>query len=403
MLDRFLQPKHALYFLIVFAFIKYTVYFGAMVSGYDEYTVGGDFNAFWTAAGAILNGDALTLYAPDGLQTVMKEDFPDRHIEGLHWQYPPHAALIFSPIGTLPFFVAYGLWFLIGLAVFAVAMGSISNRDHVWMALLATGPVSVAFGTGQTSLITTGLLLLSVFFAKKRPVIAGLAAALLTIKPQLGIFLPLVFICGGHWRAFAVAALASLALWFGSAALLGVDVWRAFFERIFAVTGWIGDGIMPHHKMLSIHSALLQAAIPQAIADSVSGICALCGVGIVVWVCRKTNDPRWRYAVVSATTVLILPYSWFYEFVILVPAIWFVVRQGYRSGWLIYERESVAFLVLFFVLVPGPEMTVGLSMSFVCAVGAAVIIARRVNYELRPAARRSAIMHADKFPVPKLG
>ena len=267
MLDKYLQPKPATLFVLVVACIQYLLFVKLLLAPSGGFVTGGDFVVFWPAAQAILDGNMTALYVGDGMHEAMLHYHPEGAIEQLTWQYPPHAGLIFSPIGLLPFSLAYALWFAVGVAAFAGAL-TVANVDRrAVLVLVLTSPIFLAMITGQIVLLVTSLMLVSVFWAKSRPILAGLAAALLTIKPQLGIFLPLVFIAGGHWRAFVSAAVFSLTLWLGSAAILGVETWIAFFERLGLVSDLVSDGVMPYRRMLNIYAASSFALLPKAVAS----------------------------------------------------------------------------------------------------------------------------------------
>ncbi|MEL7239255.1 MAG: hypothetical protein AAGK78_10360, partial [Planctomycetota bacterium] len=59
----------------------------------------------------------------------------------------------------------------------------------------------------------------------------GLAAALLTIKPQLGVLLPIAYLAGGYWRAFFYAAFGSIAFaGAATAAGLAAGFWKGLDE-----------------------------------------------------------------------------------------------------------------------------------------------------------------------------
>lgn len=382
MLDKYLQPKPALLFLFVMAGIQYLMYFKMVFWPDSEFVAGGDFIVFWPAARAFLDGSLISLYVGDGMHDAMLKYYPKAAMEGLTWQYPPHASLLFSPIGLLPFPIAYGIWSSLSIAAFIGALYVAKVDRRVILILLLTSPIFLAFITGQIVLFVTSLMLLAIFWAKPRPVLAGLAAGLLTIKPQLGIFLPLVFIAGGHWRAFASAAIFSLALWLGSAALLGLDVWIAFFERIGLVSDQVADGAMPYQRMLNVYAASSFALVPQAVAYAITAVAALIAAVAIFWTCRKTENPRWRYAVLAVSTLLVTPYSWYYELAVVLPAIWFVLERGYRKGWLDYERETAAVLLVSSLWLPGPEFVTWISLPFLVMVATSVLVYRRVWFEL---------------------
>ncbi len=56
------------------------------------------------------------------------------------------------------------------------------------------------------------MLLGSLVLVPQRPILAGVLAGLLTIKPHLGLILPFCFIAGGHWRTFVSASITVIVL-----------------------------------------------------------------------------------------------------------------------------------------------------------------------------------------------
>ncbi len=381
-LERYFQPNLAFTLILVMAAFQYAILALYIFGGTSGFVVGGDFVAFWSAARETLNGDLAALYASDGLEAAIQMHRPEASVDGLTWQYPPHASLIFAPIGLLPFEAAYALWCGLGLAAFAAVLHSDGVRGRALAALMATLPVLIVLNTGQNALFTASLMLLAVFNSRSRPILAGLAAAVLTLKPQLGILLPVIFLAGGHWRAFAVAAVGSLGLWLGSALALGVETWRAFFEFLGIVSGSVTDGAMPLYKMVNVYAAARLAWVPDALATVLAGVSYLAALVAVVWTCRKTDDPKWQYSVVASATLLTAPYSMYYELVLLVPALWFVAARAHRFGWLNWERESLAALVLLTLFLPGPATQVGASLCFLASILAGGVVFRRIRAEV---------------------
>ena len=171
-LERYFEPKPAFTIILVMAAFQYAVLALFILGGSPGFVVGGDFVAFWSAARETLNGNLAALYAPDGLEAAIQLHRPEVAVDGLTWQYPPHASLIFAPIGLLPFEAAYALWCGLGLAAFASVLHSVGVRGRALAALLATLPVLVVLNNGQNALFTASLMLMAVSHAKTRPMLA---------------------------------------------------------------------------------------------------------------------------------------------------------------------------------------------------------------------------------------
>lgn len=378
-LERLFQPHRAFFIVLALALSQYSVLVISVASGTPDFVLGGDFVAFWSAAREILDGNLIRLYAPDGLDAAIAAHRPEIDGSKLFWQYPPHASLIFAPIGLLPFTVAYALWCALGLSVFTAMLIRIGLKGRTLIAALATIPVLIALDTGQNSLFTGSLLLAAVVYAKPRPVLAGLAAGLLTIKPQLGILLPIFFIANGHWRAMLTAAAFSIALFGWSYLQAGAESWTAFFAYLGMSSDKVAHGIMPLYKMVNALSAARLAWIPQGPAIALAGLMFAAGIYAIIWTSRRTSDARWQYAVVATMTLLATPYSMYYELVLLVPALAFVVLQGDRTKWLAFERESIAGLMFISLFLPGPATQIGVSLGFIFCLVASMIVLRRIR------------------------
>jgi len=378
-IERLSRPRFAFLLVMAVAITQYAVWVILVLSGGPDFILGGDFVAFWCAARETLAGNLVDLYTADGVDAAILKHRPDIELTGLTWQYPPHASLIFSPIGYLPFMLAYALWCGLGLTVFTTVLISIGLKGRFLLAVLAMAPVMIALNTGQNALFTGSLLLVAVFYAKPRPVLAGLAAGLLTIKPQLGVLLPVFFLASGHWRAFLVAAIVSILLCGWSYLVVGAEGWIAFFTFLGIISDSVSNGIMPLYKMVNVYSAARLAWLPEIIVLALAGLTLAASICAIVWTSRNTDDARWHYAVLATMTLLTTPYSMYYELVLIVPALAFVVLHGAQTRWLSWERESVAALMLISVTLPGPETQVGLSLGFIVCLAASAIVIRRLH------------------------
>lgn len=378
-IERLSRPHFAFLLVMAVAITQYAVWTITVLTGGPDFILGGDFVAFWCAARETLAGNLVDLYTPHGVDAAIQKHLPDIELTGLTWQYPPHASLIFSPIGYLPFLLAYALWCGLGLTVFTTVLISIGLKGRFLLAVLAMTPVMIALINGQNALFTGSLLLVAVFYAKPKPILAGLAAGLLTIKPQLGVLLPIFFLASGHWRAFLVAAIVSILLCGWSYLVVGAEGWTAFFTFLGVVSDSVSTGTMPLYKMVNVYSAARLAWLPEILVLALAGLTLAASLCAIVWTVRNTDDARWHYAVLATMTLLTTPYSMYYELVLIVPALAFVVLHGAQSRWLSWERESIAVLMLISTTLPGPETRVGVSLGFIICLVACVIVLRRLH------------------------
>ncbi|MEO1554564.1 MAG: hypothetical protein AAFR82_11595, partial [Pseudomonadota bacterium] len=93
--DRIFDPKLAFMAVLAIAVSQYAVFVAALFGVSADYTFGGDFAAFWSAARETLEGGMAGLYAPEGLDRAILMESHDIVLEGLSWQYQTHSTLIF--------------------------------------------------------------------------------------------------------------------------------------------------------------------------------------------------------------------------------------------------------------------------------------------------------------------
>ncbi len=388
-LEPYLTPERAFIVLVAMGAVRLLVYILSLILDNPDMVLGGDFVAFWAAGRETLAGQMAALYAPDGMFKAISTHRPEltELSASLSWQYPPHSTLIFSPMGYLPFAHAYILWCICGIVAYSFALKQLNVPPKALIALLTSSVVYCAWLTGQNGLFTATLLMVAVLFMDKRPVMAGLAAAMLTVKPQLGLLLPIAYLAARAWVPLITASLASLILWGASALIAGPDVWFAFFGSVLNVGGLVETGLMPLFKMVNVFSTLRLAGLPTEFAGPASLALFMAVAGLIFWVWQRTQDLELRFASIGVCTLMVAPYAFFYELTFALPAVFIIAKRGYTSGWLTYERLTIAILILLSTLLPGPEIRSGISLAFVCLLITACLVFRRLIAELRAPSR----------------
>lgn len=191
--------------------------------------VGRDFLNIWMYGRAAWQADPQRYYDMDSylaaLGPVVGAGYP-----GQLWSYPPVAMLIAAPFGLLPYLPALALWTMCGTVAFLVAL-RLWTRAWPIVALPLVAPAALlGIMSGQFALFAAAIVLTVLRWRDSRPWLAGALVGLLLVKPQLGLLFPILFLATRNWRAFAAAALSSLALVAIVALLWGVDIWRIYIE-----------------------------------------------------------------------------------------------------------------------------------------------------------------------------
>lgn len=320
---------------------------GVVVS--ETGVVGGDFLAFYTAGDFARAGEALSAYDYDAFDARLKELAPLGEL-GMMWQYPPAMFFITAPFAMLPYKLSYLIWSALGWSALLLALRSLDIRGPAfWLLGFSVVCVSV-IDNGQISLATAALLFLSVYDPKRRWLAAGIAAGLLTIKPQLGLLLPLAFAAAGAWRTIAVAALVAVMLHAPSYLVFGAEGWREFFHAAARLNADVtGPGQhTPPNGMTTLFGQLRVLGAPSQIAVAAQYMLTAALVAVVALVWRRPGDALGKAALICAGAIVASPYAYSYEMaVLLLPALYMAREAGdYRAPQALFVIGATVWLAL---------------------------------------------------------
>lgn len=316
-----------------------------------------DFVAFQAAARLALGGEAAAAYDPERLREVQAEilGIPPGDIVGfLGWLNPPHYFFLVMPFGPPPYAWAWSGWILFCVGVLAAAVRSVMPGPAALVALLGTPSVLVSLGVGQNGALIAALLAWTLALLDRRPLAAGLALGLLTIKPQFGLLFPLLLALTGRWRAFGAAALAASAAMAASWLAFGTETWRAFLPAVSGTADrYLAPGSDALARIQSVHAWVMLETGEPALAWALHGLVALAVVAVVLrlWLRRPEGPEEARAAAAIAGAFLVTPYAWTYDTPALGVAALFLARAARRDGWLAGEKALLILACAAIVLV----------------------------------------------------
>src|SRR6516165_7032816 len=284
------------------------------------YLVGRDFANTWVGAQLALTGDSQAYFAADSYNRLLAEKFGAGY--PLHiWSYPPHLLLFTCPLALMPYMAAYILYCAVGLAVYlAVA----SERRLDYLALLAIAPaVIVNIWCGQNGFFIAALLVGGLMVLDRRPILAGLLFGMLSIKPQLGILLPLVLALTGRWRTVLAAATTILLLVTAASLVFGVSVCTAYINDAMPVQSRVFlrefENFMTHMPTAFMNARV--AGLPLPVAAGLQIAVSLAAVGAVMWTFWRRRDADLSNALLLTAAFLATPYAFNYDMVLFGPVI----------------------------------------------------------------------------------
>jgi hypothetical protein len=177
----------------------------------------------WHTDGSVIPGDYLE-FRQNALATAA-------HLQADSLPYPPPFLLLTTPFSWLPPAPGYIAWTIAGLACLIIAAKVLGFRPGAMLLGAVSVPALYCVLMGQTGLFISAALLLSLGLVETQPILAGIAAGCLIIKPQFALLLPVCFLALGNKKAFFAAA-ATVAILCGFPIIFfGLHVWQVFFFR----------------------------------------------------------------------------------------------------------------------------------------------------------------------------
>nr|WP_255574911.1 glycosyltransferase family 87 protein [Caldovatus aquaticus] len=295
-----------------------------------------DFANLWAGGVLARAGNLVALFDEESYRAWLRTAFSPRY-EDSEWSYPPAMLFLGVPFSLLPVIPAYLLW----TAGTAVVLFVVLWRAGLSPAVAAVATLSPAMVQnivfGQNGALTAALLCAALLLPQARPVAAGIGAGLLTLKPQLGLLLPVVYLAGRAWRAFMVAGAVAIALAAAATVAFGPQVWTLFWIRTRPLMMAVMEAPWPSGHLVNGVSVFFMArslGFGLEAAHATQGIVTACAVVLAVRAWRMPDaDPALRMALCVPLAFLATPYAYTYDLVALGAAVAVVLAHwGWRIG-----------------------------------------------------------------------
>ncbi|MFL5105159.1 MAG: glycosyltransferase family 87 protein [Xanthobacteraceae bacterium] len=291
------------------------------------------------------------------------------------WFYPPPFLLVASVLAAVPYAPAFAAWLAITLPAYAFTIRAIiGHRLGLLLACAFPGVVMNAL-PGQNGYVSAALMGGALHLMERRPALAGALIGLLTYKPHFGLLFPLVLAASGRWRVFASATLVTMLMAALSYAAFGAETWEAFIRSLSVVSK---VALTQESHFRKIHSVF---ALVRALGGGEGLAWALHGTvmaATVVYVCLLwcSRAPfELKAAALATGALLITPYIYIYDLVILAVPMAFLVRVGRTGGFLPGEVAGLAAASLLILSFLGFAAPWGLAATAILA----ALIIRRVH------------------------
>jgi multidrug transporter EmrE-like cation transporter len=272
-----------------------------------------DFFGLWSFA-RYLHSGAGAIYVPASLQAAEQKFAPG--FSGFYpCPYPPSFLAATLWLGALPIGVAKTVWSAAGAAALLGASWLMfRNRGPglAMLTILAAPATASCLSIGETGLFSSAFMLAGLAWLTVRPVLAGIAFGLLTLKPQFLVLVLVALLARRAWRAATAAAVTAAGLIILSCLLVPVP-WRDWLRSLAGYEGLVmqNQGRLAH-LMTTVDAALLclHAAAALAWAGQALGMAIL---AVIIWRAFRGADDRRATAILLAATPLAAPHAFIYD------------------------------------------------------------------------------------------
>ncbi len=289
------------------------------------------------------------------------------------WHYPPPFLFVAAALATLPFVAAAIVSLLVSLAAYVAALWSILGRSGVFVAL--GFPAAIWNVTaGQNGFLTAALIGGMLGLLERRPALAGVCLGLLTYKPQFGLLFPLALIADRRWITILVAAATAIGLAALSWLAFGSASWQAFVHWM-PITSQVvlGEGHADFDRLQSVFGLIRAHGGGEMLAWTIQAALSVALAVALVMLWRSRTPFDLKAAALAAGTLVVTPYVYMYDLVVLAVAVAFLLRFALERGFFASEVLGLAAAGALVLSFPYVKTQVGLAAVAIVL----VLVARR--------------------------
>jgi putative flippase GtrA len=229
-------------------------------------------------------------------------------------------------------YVFYGV---LGLVLYVVVVNDGERRaDHLM--LLAFAPAATLnIWTGQNGFITAVFLVGGLIQLGRRPILSGILFGMLSIKPQLGLLLPLVLAMNGRWRTIIAATATVVVLVVITTGIFDVKVWTAYWDNAIPTQMKVVLGGCANYMvhMLTMFINAKTAGLSLAAAIWIQAVVSAATIVAVEWTFWRRRDPELSLALLITVTFTVTPYAFNCDMVLFSWVIIKLMDRTDNDGW----------------------------------------------------------------------
>lgn len=270
-----------------------------------------DFVSFWAAGRLAASGHPALAYDLE-LHRALERTVTTIGPGFMPFPYPPPFLLAVVPVAIRPFWLAYLLWIGVTSGLFLAATWRLLPPRFAF-----AHPAAIVNAIiGQNGFLTSSIFVFGISTVAAQPLLGGAILGLLVVKPQLAILIPVALLASRNWRAIAAGIASALILLALAAAVFGIDSYRAFLAALHEQAALVANYEWDWSEQVSVFAFFRWFGVDRAIALGLQGIVAL-GAAAITWRAWAA-DLEQRAAILAAATILVPPYLFTYDSLILI-------------------------------------------------------------------------------------
>lgn len=286
-----------------------------------------DYRVFWAAGRLALEGAFLAPFDMQSLAAVHNVGVD----EWMPWLYPPAYLLLIAPLGAPSYAVSLLVFVLLSIAAMAWAVRPFVGPSRSALAAMALAPAYLpALLLGQNSVLWFAVFLGALAALREgRWILAGGLIGVLTLKPQLGVMIPIALLAAGLWRTILAATVTTLALAILPTLVTGVEYWRLFLARLVEQGDRLIYSIGTLDLMVGPFYLMVRMGLPKELGLVIqAGIALLSALSVfLVWRSDRVGFDA-KAATLLTAMFLSASYLWYYEAALMALVGLFLVRAG---------------------------------------------------------------------------
>jgi len=334
-----------------------------------------DFLNVWAAGKLALEGRPALAWDWGIHKQVQVAMLGQNYVGDYAWHYPPPFLFVAMVLAQFPYATGLVGWAAASFVPYLAMMRAVVGQRFGLLAGAAFPVVLANTMAGQNGFLTAALLGGTLALMPTRPILSGICLGLLSYKPQYGLLFPLALIAASQWTVFFAAGATTTALALVSWIAFGTDSWQAFFHwmPIFS-QAFFTEGRATFYKLQSVFGLARTIGGSEQLAWTLQWMMSGTVVVSVVMLWRSRADYALKAAALAAGTLLLTPYLFLYDMMVLAIPVGFLLRSGFADGFRRGELAALACAMGLLIAFPFFEIPLGLGATLIVA----ALIVRRV-------------------------